>query len=132
MTIPAPTVIDQSAVPWETWPDPAVAARSPSRWKLLITGERTGTAGLVTGVAQLAPGEHFLSHRHEPEETYYVVSGRGEVDIDGQAVPIGPGCAIHIPSNATHALRCTGAKPLFLVFSFPRDRFDEITYHFGW
>ncbi len=87
--------------------------------------------GLVTGIAQLAPGEHFLPHCHESEETYYVVSGRGKVDINDQSAPIGPGCAIHIPSGATHALRCTGPEPLCLVFSFPRDRFDEITYHFA-
>lgn len=130
MTTPAPIVINQSTLPWETWPDPALAARSPGRWKLLITGERTGTTGLVTGIAELAPGEQFVPHRHESEETYYVVSGCGEVDINDQTVPIGPGCAIHIPSNATHALRCTGSDPLFLVFSFPRDRFDEIIYHF--
>ena len=43
---------------------------------------------------------------------------------------VGPGCAVYIPPKARHAFRRTGAEPLVFVFSFPRDRFDQIVYHF--
>ena len=52
------------------------------------------------------------------------------MEIDDHTTAVKPGYAIHIPANAKHALRCTGSEPLFFVFSFARDRFDQITYHF--
>ena len=125
-----PVIVDQATIDWEGWGDTTLATKSAIRWKLLITGERTESSGLVTGVAQLPPGAQLVLHHHEPEETYYIVSGRGEMEIDDHTTAVKPGYAIHIPANAKHALRCTGSEPLFFVFSFARDRFDQITYHF--
>ena len=130
MNMRKPIIIDQATLHWEGWRDTTLATKSAICWKLLITGERTESSGLVTGIAQLPPGAQLPLHYHEPEETYYVVSGRGEMKIDDHTMAVGPGCAIYIPANARHALRCTGSEPLFFVFSFARDRFDQITYHF--
>ena len=130
MNAARPVIIDQAAVDWEGWQGPTVAARSAVRWKLLIAGERTDSSGLVTGIAQLPPGTQLPLHQHEPEETYYVVSGRGELQIDDRVTVVGAGCGIYIPANAKHALRSTGPEPLLFVFSFARDRFDQIAYHF--
>ncbi len=130
MNMRKPITIDQATLHWEGWRDTTLATKSAICWKLLITGERTESSGLVTGIAQLPPGAQLLLHHHEPEETHYVVSGRGEMKIDDHTTAVGPGCAIYISANARHALRCTGSEPLFFVFSFARDRFDQITYHF--
>ena len=100
------------------------------RWKLLVSGERGPSAGLVTGVAEVAPGGVLLQHHHELEETYYVVSGWGHVEIDGVRTDVGPGTAVFIPPNARHALHCTGVEPLVFVFTFARDRFADVVYHF--
>ena len=125
-----PVIIDQADLPWEGWEDADVAARSAIRWKLLTAGERTESAGLVIGIAEIPPGERLLLHHHGPEETYYIVQGRGRMEIDDRAADVGPGYAAYIPPNAKHTLRCTGAEPLILVFSFARDRFDQVDYHF--
>ncbi len=125
-----PVVVDQAAVDWEGWDDPALAARSGVRWKLLVCADRGPSAGLVTGVGEVAPGGTHLRHHHEPEETYYVVSGKGRVEIDDVRTDVGPGTAVFIPPNATHALHCTGAEPLVFVFSFARDRYADVVYHF--
>lgn len=125
-----PFIIDQADLPWEGWEDADVAASSAIRWKLLTAGERTGSAGLVTGIAEIPPGERLLLHHHEPEETYYIVQGHGRLEIDARAADVGPGCAAYIPPNARHALHCTGEEPLILVFSFARDRFDQVDYQF--
>ena len=130
MSAPKPAVVDQATLDWEGWRDPALAAEIAIRWKVLIAAERTASRGLVTGVAQLAPGAQLPPHRHAPEETYYIVSGRGEMEIDDDITAVGPGCAVYIPANARHALRCTGSEPLLFVFAFARDRFDQIKYHF--
>ena len=68
-----PVIVDQATLDWEGWGDTTLATKSAIRWKLLITGERTESSGLVTGVAQLPPGAQLVLHHHEPEETYYIV-----------------------------------------------------------
>ena len=125
-----PVVVDQAALEWEGWDDPAISARSAVRWKLLVSRERGPSRGLVTGVAEIAPGGVLLRHHHEAEETYYVVSGRGQVEIEGAGTEVGPGSAVFIPPHARHALDCTGAEPLVFVFTFARDRFEDVVYHF--
>jgi len=121
-----PVMVNQAEVDWESWDDPEVAARSRVRWKLLIAGERGASCGLVTGVLEVPPGASVLLHHHEPEETYYVMSGHGRVEIDGRESALKPGSAVYIPPNARHAVRCTGAEPLVVVFCFARDRFDQV------
>ncbi len=125
-----PVIVDQSAHPWEGWEDSDLAARSAIRWKLLISGERTPSCGLVTGIAEIPPGQKLLLHRHEPHETYYVVAGAGRMYLGGRAEEIGPGCAVYIPAHAQHAVECVGEEPLVFVFSFAWDRFDQVRYHF--
>ena len=71
-----------------------------------------------------------MRHHHEPAETYYIVSGQGEMEIEGRTRALEPGSAVYIPPDARHTVCCTGAEPLVFVFSFPRDRFDQIIYHF--
>ncbi len=100
MNTPKPAVVDEATLDWEGWSDPTLPSRSAIRWKLLITGERTASRGLITGVAQLAPGAQLPPHHHEPEETYYIISGQGEMEIDDDTTVVGPGCAIYIPANA--------------------------------
>lgn len=130
MNAQRPVVVDQADIGWESWQEDGIEGRSGVRWKLLIAGERSPSAGLVTGIAEIAPGEALLLHHHGPEETYYIVSGSGHMTVDGHTAEVGPGHAVFIPPNAKHSLRSTGAEPLFLVFSFARDRFDQIDYHF--
>ena len=125
-----PIVINQTEQSWEGWDDAEIAAKSAIRWKILISGERGPSAGLVNGIAEFPVGTRLPLHHHEPEETYYVVSGQGHMEIDGHDADIGPGSTVYIPSNAKHTVRCTGAEPLVFIFTFACDRFDKIVYHF--
>ena len=130
MNVQKPIIIDQAELAWEGWDDPDLAAKSEIRWKLLVTGERGPSSGLVTGVAEFPPDTRLPFHHHDPAETYYVISGNGHMVIDDCESEIGPGSAIYIPSNAKHAVRCIGDEPLVFVFTFACDRFDQIVYHF--
>lgn len=131
MSVHKPVIVNQAELDWESWDDPNVAARSPIRWKLLVAGERGPSSGLVTGIGEVPPGASLLLHHHEPEETYYVVSGHGRMEIDGSETALGPGSAVYIPPNARHALHCAGSEPLVFLFCFARDRFDLVDYRFG-
>ena len=124
-----PVIVHQTERDWQNWEDPANADPSAIRWKLLISGERDPSSALVVGVARIEPGAELARHHHEPEETYYVLSGRGDMEIEDTRTEIGPGTAVYIPPNARHALRCIGAEPLVFIFTFPRDRFEDIVYH---
>lgn len=130
MTTPKPAIVDQADLDWQGGADSGLAVGSGIRWKLLIDGERLGSSGLVTGIAEVLPGAGLERHHHDPAETYYIVSGHGQMEIEGSTTDVGPGSAIYVPPGARHAISCTGADPLVFVFSFPRDRFDQIVYHF--
>ena len=130
MNTQKPIFINEAELEWEGWDDPDIAAKSPVRWKLLITGERGPSSGLVMGIAEVPPGASLLLHRHEPEETYYVLRGNGHMQIDDCETVLGPGSAVYIPPNAKHTVCCTGTEPLIFIFTFARDSFDQIIYNF--
>jgi mannose-6-phosphate isomerase-like protein (cupin superfamily) len=56
--------------------------------------------------ATIPAGEATARHYHRVlEELYYVVSGRGDMELDGEHREVGPGDAILIPPGAWHQLR---------------------------
>ena len=57
-----PIIIDQEELAWAGWDDPDLAAKSAIRWKLLVTGERGPSSGLVMGVAECPPGTRLPLH----------------------------------------------------------------------
>jgi len=125
-----PAVVREADCPWEGWADPAVHAKSPIRWKLLVGGERTPSRALTVGTCEIPPGAALLLHHHAPGEVYYVLEGDGVSEIDDVTTPVGPGTALFIPPNARHRTRNTGTRPLRFVWIFPTDTFGEITYHY--
>ena len=125
-----PAVVHEGDCPWEGWADPAIHAKSPVRWKLLVGGERTPSRGLTVGICEIPPGAALLLHHHAPGEVYYVTEGEGVTEVAGVVTPIGPGTALYIPPDAPHRTRNTGRVPLRFVWIFPTDTFGEITYHY--
>jgi mannose-6-phosphate isomerase-like protein (cupin superfamily) len=56
--------------------------------------------------ATLPAGASTERHYHRAaEEFYFVLSGKGEMEIDGETREVGPGDAILIPPGARHAIR---------------------------
>ena len=70
-------------------------------------------------VWELEPGASEGSHVHKDpnplEEIYYFLQGKGEMQVDGEDVPISAGDAIMVPPGADHGFRNTGPGPLKLV-----------------
>lgn len=54
-------------------------------------------------------------HQHAYDEVYYVISGRAELSIDGQAHALVPGSALLIPAASAHSLRHTGTADLVVL-----------------
>ncbi|MEM0268052.1 MAG: cupin domain-containing protein [Candidatus Korarchaeum sp.] len=70
---------------------------------------------LILGVVEVDPGHHTPLHRHECEEVYYVLSGRGEVEIEGERYEVGKGYGVYIPVRAKHRIFNTGSEVLRYV-----------------
>lgn len=60
--------------------------------------------------ASLLKGGATERHYHKvSEELYYLLEGRGVMEIDGEEREVGPGDAILIPAGAWHEIRATEA-----------------------
>lgn len=72
------------------------------------------TKTLILGIVEIDPGQHSPLHRHNCEEVYYCISGRGEVEVDGERHPLRSGdCAYNAP-GAVHRVWNTGEEALRL------------------
>jgi quercetin dioxygenase-like cupin family protein len=115
---------------WETWDDPALAARSAVRWRLVFSGRRTPTEAMSMGLAEIAPGGVLPLHHHAPAEIYHILEGEGRTEVEGVAHALRPGVSLFIPANARHRTTNPGPGRLRFLFVFPTDTFEEVVYHF--
>jgi quercetin dioxygenase-like cupin family protein len=63
----------------------------------------------------LHAGATIGEHRNDKDEIYYVLSGRGELLLDGKRREVGPGDAILTRDGSTHALAQRGAEDLVII-----------------
>lgn len=62
-----------------------------------------------------AVGAHVISH----DEVYYVVSGEGVVESDGETATLSAGMAAYLYEGASVGIRQVGDQPLVLIISYP-------------
>ena len=124
-----PVVVQEESCALDGWDDPTIGK---VMWRTLLSGDRTPTAGITVGVAEIGPGhsETSFPHRHEPAEVYYFLAGEGVVTIDGSDHPVRAGSTVFIPGNAWHATRNTGHEELRLLYAFAVDSFAQVAYEF--
>jgi mannose-6-phosphate isomerase-like protein (cupin superfamily) len=82
-------------------------------WRCLT--RRAGLAGTWEAIewASIPPGGISGEHRHtRTEEIYFVLSGRGELLLDGAARDVAPGDLVLTTVGGTHGLRNVGDQPL--------------------
>jgi mannose-6-phosphate isomerase-like protein (cupin superfamily) len=75
---------------------------------------------LVFRKRALHPGSAIGYHRNEKDEIYYVLSGRGELTLDGVRSEVGPGTAILTRAGHSHGLRPLGAEDLVIIINYER------------
>lgn len=64
------------------------------------------------------------AHYHKRlTETYYVLEGTGDIELDGERTPIAPGTVAHIPPGVRH--RAVGDLVVLNVVTPPFDPSDE-------
>jgi quercetin dioxygenase-like cupin family protein len=83
--------------------------------KLIYPETGFPTRSLIMGIVEVDPGCRAPAHRHNCEEVYYVLDGRGEVTSDGVPHAFEAGDAVYNAPNSVHTVRNTGQEPLRLL-----------------
>ena len=76
--------------------------------------------GLEIGVYVLVAPEPDRQQPHEDDEVYYVLEGRGTLDVEGETVELQEGHAMFVPAHAEHRFSAYELLSLFVVFERKR------------
>lgn len=93
---------------------PAMNLKVPGK---LFLKDHLGFTGMEVSLNEMAPGgaAPFLHKHTTHEELYLFLGGTGEMKIDGEIVPVGPGSALRLAPAAVRAWRNTGTEPLTCI-----------------
>jgi mannose-6-phosphate isomerase-like protein (cupin superfamily) len=73
---------------------------------------------LVFRKRALKPGSAIGYHLQKEDEIYYVLSGRGEMTIDGKAFEVTPGTAVLTRPGSSHGLKQVGEEDLVILINY--------------
>lgn len=90
--------------------------------KVLVSKESLPSQYIVMGKGILHAGQENVMHIHDySEEYFYITSGNGKVEIEGQVNDVKEGDIIQIPKSARHKLiNCTEHDMEYLFISSPQ------------
>jgi quercetin dioxygenase-like cupin family protein len=115
---------------WSGWPAGQVAERGSITWRDLQGSDPADGTDMVMGVARVAQGQQLAPHRHSQPETYFSLSGRGLVTIDGRPYEIEPHTMVFIPGDALHQVQNLEPEDFLFLYSFAVPDFDQVIYRF--
>jgi len=75
-----------------------------------------GTQSHSLAQIAIAPGKASLKHYHPTaEESYYILSGKARMDMDGTSTTLGPGDSVVILPDHIHQIANAGDNDLVLL-----------------
>ena len=74
---------------------------------------------LSMGLYELPAGGVDPQQPHTEDEVYYVLSGQGDLTLDGVRSTVGPGTAILTRTGSSHSIRPIGNMDLVLIITYP-------------
>ncbi|SDE02759.1 class I tRNA ligase family protein [Glycomyces harbinensis] len=77
--------------------------------------------GVGAGWGRVAPGASSTSHQHDETEFFVIVSGEGELRIDGAVHPARPGTVVLFEPFESHVITNTGEADLVFFTQYWRD-----------
>jgi len=86
--------------------------------------------GMEVSLGSLAPGQSmpFLHAHKQNEELYLVLSGEGEMQVDGERIPLRAGSAVRIAPAGLRCWRATGVEPMaYLVVQAKAGSLEQAT-----
>jgi len=95
---------------------PACTAGDLTRLRELLHPDRQPAAIRYSlAQAQLEPGAASLPHILRSSEVYYILSGRGIMDVNNERRPVESGQAVYIPPGAVQSIQNTAQEPLVFL-----------------
>jgi quercetin dioxygenase-like cupin family protein len=89
-------------------------------WSKMVLSEKSLEGNSASlGYSVFKPGCVTAMVAHETEEVAYVLAGRGELRLDGEAAQFATGQGLFIPPGVWHAVANTGEEDVVMVFGFP-------------
>jgi len=87
---------------------------------ILFDGEKDKLGAGIKFVSEfeIRAGDTMEPHTHDMEEFYYVLYGRGKMNIGKETRDVYPGDLIRIPPNEVHSINTTGRDNPIHVFCF--------------
>lgn len=79
-------------------------------------------AGVIFRKRALHPGSANGLNVLKHDEVFYVLSGRGELEVDGERLALEPGTAVFIYQGAAIRLQQLGADELVVIIAYPPAR----------
>jgi mannose-6-phosphate isomerase-like protein (cupin superfamily) len=79
---------------------------------------KTPNLKLVFRKRVFKPGSAIGYHLQKEDEIYYVLSGRGEMTIDGKSFEVKPGDAVLTRPGASHGLKQVGSEDLVILINY--------------
>jgi mannose-6-phosphate isomerase-like protein (cupin superfamily) len=73
---------------------------------------------LVFRKRALKPGSAIGYHEQKEDEIYYVISGRGEMTLDGRTFEVAPGTAVLTRPGSAHGLKQVGTEDLVILINY--------------
>lgn len=70
------------------------------------------------GYSVVYPGGGIPVHDHETIETYTILSGTGEMYVDGETQPLKAGDSVYISRNLPHGLKNTGDCDMHVMYVY--------------
>jgi mannose-6-phosphate isomerase-like protein (cupin superfamily) len=80
--------------------------------------KNTPGLSLVFRKRALKPGSGIGYHEQTEDEIYYVLSGRGQMTLDGTTVDVGPGTAVLTRTGSSHGLKQVGTEDLVILINY--------------
>ena len=94
-----------------------------------IAGKEEGAQNAFFGLLEIQPGAKVPLHRDATEEYLYMVTGQGNLTIDGVTTAIKAGFGVFMPANAEVTFEATGSEVIHAVQFFagqgPEAKYDK-------
>ena len=100
------------------------------KYRLTVDADGGPSRGLCQGLFYLYDGHSESMHSHDVAETIYVLAGNGHIHLEDREVLLSPGDTIFIPAGTRHGFTAKDNADLVVHFTFPTDRFSDVTYHY--
>jgi mannose-6-phosphate isomerase-like protein (cupin superfamily) len=124
-----PLILDISAQSQNTPSSFAEKERGNATWHTLLSSPDTASTSITAGIATCPRYGTLALHRHKQAEVYFILSGSGEVEVNGERHSVSKNNLIWIPGDAEHGVFC-GDNELSWLYFFPEDSFANIVYRF--